>query len=394
MKTVAGYWFAPKDKKLANGDGRKIRVGITHKVKGEIIPCVHGLHLSKRVFDALIYAPGPIIYKVKGYGIIVPHGNPVDKYACSERTYMSGGYDCTELLRLFARKCALDVIHLWDAPKIVKQYLKTGDESLRAAARAAANAAAWADARAAAWAAAGAAARADARDAARDAAYAAADAARAAAWDAAGAAARAAAWDAARAAAGAAYITKANKRLIAMLSKYLQTPNNTFTKNDKGFNEFKFAALALNKKSNRAYKRVLKVDQGTVTGTDGYRLHTCKGISCETDGYFEVIQNNKTMITLKQVTEEVYYPDIEQLFEYDTKGHFIKTNDIKTKDPNNYAMLLYRINNNSIIINPAYVKDIMSFDSFAVSISAHNEPVVFINGTKRAYVMPVKNDDI
>ena len=65
-------------------------------------------------------------------------------------------------IRRFACQCALDVIHLWDAPPIVKKYLKTGNEKLRAAAMDAA------------WAAAGDAAWAAARDAARDAAGAAA----------------------------------------------------------------------------------------------------------------------------------------------------------------------------------------------------------------------------
>ena len=112
MKTVIGYWFT-KENKLSNGDNRIIQIGITHSVGGEIIPCQNGLHLSKRPIDALKYAPGSIIYKVKGSGVIIPHGNPVDKYACSERTYISDGYDCTELLRLFARKCAIDVLHLF-----------------------------------------------------------------------------------------------------------------------------------------------------------------------------------------------------------------------------------------------------------------------------------------
>ena len=134
MKTITGWWFA-KDKVLPNGDGRQIRIGRTHKVKGAIVPCKHGLHLSKRIIDALSYAPGPIVYRVEGSGIIVPHGNPINKYACSERTYLEGGVDVSESLRLFARKCALDVIHLWDAPEIVIRYLKTGDESIRAAAR-------------------------------------------------------------------------------------------------------------------------------------------------------------------------------------------------------------------------------------------------------------------
>ena len=168
----------------------------------------------------------------------------------------------------------------------------------------------------------------------------------------------------------------------------------TIAKTDKSFNEFRFAALALNKKSNRIFKRVLKVDQDSVTGTDGYRLHTAKTVSCEVKGFFEVVQNTKSLMTLKQVDDVSSYPDCGTLFEYDTKGHFIKTDDVKQNDENNFAMLLHRINNNSIVINPAYVKDIMSFDSFKVSVSAHNEPVVFINGTKRAYVMPVKNDDI
>ena len=46
------------------------------------------------------------------------------------------------MLREFARWCALSVIDKWDAPEIVRRYLETGDESIRAAAIAAASAAA------------------------------------------------------------------------------------------------------------------------------------------------------------------------------------------------------------------------------------------------------------
>ena len=209
MKTIKGWWFAPKNKKLANGDGRKIKVGSTHKIKGEIIPCQRGLHLSPKPLNALQYAPGPIIYRVKGGGIIKAHGAPVDKYACSERTYIAGGIDASAMLWKFARLCALDVIHLWDAPDIVMKYLKTGDEKHRDAARDAA----WDAARDAAWIAAGAAARA-ARDAAWNAAW---DAAGAAAWIAAGAAARDAAWIA-----GDAAREKQNKRLSRMLNRLIK----------------------------------------------------------------------------------------------------------------------------------------------------------------------------
>ena len=55
----------------------------------------------------------------------------------------------------FTRWCALQVVHLWDCPDVVKRYLETGDEGLRDAARTTALAAAWGAAqdaaRAAAW---------------------------------------------------------------------------------------------------------------------------------------------------------------------------------------------------------------------------------------------------
>ena len=115
-----------------------------------------GLHASGHPFDALLYAPGSTLHLVELDGELIEHGSPVDKVAARRRKIVAT-IDAEPLLREFARKCALSVIHLWDAPEVVKQYLTTGDESLRAAARAAARAASWAAdaARAAAWAAAG-----------------------------------------------------------------------------------------------------------------------------------------------------------------------------------------------------------------------------------------------
>ena len=141
------------------GEGRiKVKVGETMRVSGKIIPCSNGLHGSVRAIDALRYAPGAMIQRAKLGGTIVAHGDPVDKHAASERTCLAMA-DATETLRYFARWCALSVIDQWDAPQVVRDYLMTGDEKLRAAAgdaaRAAAGAAAWAAARdaarAAAW---------------------------------------------------------------------------------------------------------------------------------------------------------------------------------------------------------------------------------------------------
>lgn len=176
-------------------DGRPVPAdGVTLKHDGELKMCAEGLHASRRLIDALRYAPGSTICRVRLGGTIIEDD---DKAVATERTIL-WRVDGEEILRRFARKCALDVIHMWDAPEIVVRYFKTGDETIRAAAGNAA------------WAAAGNAARAAARDAAwaaaRNAAWAAArDAARAAAGNAAGAAA----WDAAR--------DHQNRRLTSMV---------------------------------------------------------------------------------------------------------------------------------------------------------------------------------
>jgi hypothetical protein len=186
---MKAWYFSGKDCRLRYGDNRRIEAGFFHTVDYKPILCEQGLHGSKRILDALSYAPGPVVWRVKLSGDVVVGD---DKVAATNREYQ-WGYDATEVLRRFARKCALDVIHLWDAPDVVVQYLKTGDESLRDAAGAAAGGAwtaSWA-ARAASW------------TAARFAAGAAAGAA----WTAAGAADGA--WAAAR--------EKQNRRLTSMI---------------------------------------------------------------------------------------------------------------------------------------------------------------------------------
>ena len=179
-------------------DGRPLPpVGEWLISKGKIIPCKRGLHASPTPWDASRYAPGSVLHQVKLGGTVLPHGDPIDKYAGSKRAIVKT-IDVEDLLRRFACDQALSVIHLWDAPPIVRDYLTACDPSKRDAARDAAGAAAWAATRAAA------------RDAARDAAGAAAwnaagdtawNAAWAATWAATRAATRAAARDATRAAA-------------------------------------------------------------------------------------------------------------------------------------------------------------------------------------------------
>ena len=169
MNYVYGWWFS-HDNFLPHGDGREVVVGETLTVTYPLEMCLNGLHFSRTVLEALQYAPGPILHMVRGSGEVL---SGQDKF-CAEQRLEIARIDATDLLHEFARKCAWDVIHLWPAPRVVKQYLKTGNKNSRAAAKAAA----WA----AAGDAAGAAVRAAARAAAGDAAWNARDAARAVAW--------------------------------------------------------------------------------------------------------------------------------------------------------------------------------------------------------------------
>ena len=146
-------------------DGRPIpKPGVWLKHDGPIVPCASGLHASEHPFDALTFAPGKMLHKVQLRGEITAHGNPTDKHCARERRIVAT-IDAENVLRCFARRVALAAVkrHWPEAPRVVVEYLKTGDETKRAAA--------WAAARAAARAAACAAARAAAGDAAWDAAW-------------------------------------------------------------------------------------------------------------------------------------------------------------------------------------------------------------------------------
>ena len=170
MKTVLAWHFA--DNRLR--DGRPLPPDgewLVHD--GPCVMCKSGLHASRRIIDALQYAPGHTICRVRCADIA---SEVDDKLLCRRRKIL-WRVDGEQLLRTFARECALSVIHLWDAPDVVRQYLETGDESLRDAAQAAAQVAVWDAAQAAR------ATRAAAWDAARATRAAARAATQAAAWD-------------------------------------------------------------------------------------------------------------------------------------------------------------------------------------------------------------------
>ena len=151
MPTVHAWHFTGPQLK----DGRAIPpVGETLRHDGAMMICHNGFHASERVIDALQYAPGNIIHRVRMSGEVIRQD---DKLCARERTIL-WSFNGEKVLRDFARAQARSVLHLWAAPEIVKRYLETGDEGIRDAAWDAAWAAAGAAARDAAWAAARAAA--------------------------------------------------------------------------------------------------------------------------------------------------------------------------------------------------------------------------------------------
>lgn len=117
--------------------GEKLRDGRPVPPDGEWLEhdgplqlCASGLHASARLIDALQCAPGSTICRVEMGGSTVLGD---DKLVASRRCIL-WRVDGKDLLRRFARRCALDVIHLWDPPDAVLQYLHTGREGLRLAA--------------------------------------------------------------------------------------------------------------------------------------------------------------------------------------------------------------------------------------------------------------------
>ena len=172
MTTIYGWHFLYEGHKLRDGTTTP-KNGKWLEVQNPVI-CERGLHGSLTPYDALQYAPGPILCLCEFSEPAEQHDN---KFVSSRRRIIAR-MDTTEMLRYYARMKALSVVHLWDAPEVVLDYLMTGDKSIRLVALSEA----WSAARSATWSAAEAAAW---------------SAARSAAWSAAESAAEAAAWSAA-----------------------------------------------------------------------------------------------------------------------------------------------------------------------------------------------------
>jgi len=120
MEPEIGYWFFGnrlRDWRPVPPDG----AWLVHE--GPLGLCRAGLHYSKHPLDALQYAPGPNLAKVEIRGEIIQGEG---KSVAQERKILVRA-DATDMLLACGRKFALDVIHLWRAPELVREYLEAGD---------------------------------------------------------------------------------------------------------------------------------------------------------------------------------------------------------------------------------------------------------------------------
>ena len=196
---MKAWHFLSNDRRLGYGDGREVKIGETLSCTGKPESCVNGMHGSKRIIDALQYAPGTICCRVEITGDVII-GN--DKIVGRHRKVL-WMVDVEETLHEFACRCAEGVLHIIDNDPIAVAAIKAKRDWICGTITDAELASAWASARA------------SARASAWDSAW---DSAGASAWASARASAWASAWDSAW--------DKQNRRLTSIVIAKQKEANN------------------------------------------------------------------------------------------------------------------------------------------------------------------------
>lgn len=140
--TYEGWHFLAEKGKLRDGSPAA-SVGGVETFDGEPVLCWEGLHASARAIDALLYAPGAYVRRVRLEGTIVVGG---DKRAATRRVILAEA-DATRTLHLFAcdeAERALKAANIedersWKAIRVKRLWVdgKATDEELDAAREAA-----------------------------------------------------------------------------------------------------------------------------------------------------------------------------------------------------------------------------------------------------------------
>ena len=109
---MEAYHFCAIDSKgdVILRDGNIVEPGATEIFEDPVFICKSGLHASKHVFDALQYAPGPMLRLVECSDIVEEQN---DKFVCRKRVELAR-IDASRLLREFACDCAERVLPIFE----------------------------------------------------------------------------------------------------------------------------------------------------------------------------------------------------------------------------------------------------------------------------------------
>ena len=121
MSKILAYHFLKSDMCSSEGHEPPWKEGETRTLDGEIVICAHGYHASRTAWDALQFAPGPVLCLVE----VEPVEERADKLASRSRRLIKA-VNVERELREFAADCALRVLHFYE-----KAY--PGDQRPRAA---------------------------------------------------------------------------------------------------------------------------------------------------------------------------------------------------------------------------------------------------------------------
>ena len=109
MKQYTGWHFASSA--TEGRDGWPLQA-VERLPKGtEPVLCEVGLHASRKALDALNYAPGPFVSRVRLSGVVVVGD---DKACGTVRTRLAGPVDVSREMRLFACDCAERVLSIFE----------------------------------------------------------------------------------------------------------------------------------------------------------------------------------------------------------------------------------------------------------------------------------------
>ena len=141
------HWLA-EDKRLRWGTKEKVRVGRTYTAEGSLVMCKNGMHGSRRLLDALQYAPGTVLCRVQIWGGVQEQS---DKLVGRNRKVLAM-VDATKMLHEAACHFAEEAltvakvtdVRCWNAIEIKRAWIKGNATDAELAA---AGDAAWAAAR-------------------------------------------------------------------------------------------------------------------------------------------------------------------------------------------------------------------------------------------------------